>query len=67
MPDESRPRAEPGHFLSEAVGTGADPARVCPSCGKDFRHWHVENYDPIWRDGDVVCECGTRIRGYDAG
>jgi len=55
---------EPGHILAEAL---AKEAPVCPSCGKDHRHWHVENYDPIWRDGDVVCECGQRIRMYDAG
>lgn len=28
----------------------------------------VINYDPIWRDGDVICEdCGKHIRTYDAG
>lgn len=54
-----------GHILNEAL----NPANrhACPTCGKDWRHWHVEHYDPIWQDGDVVCECGTRIRGYDAG
>jgi hypothetical protein len=57
---------EPGHILNEAWNP-KNAEKVCPTCGKDFRHWHVENYDPIWMDGDVVCECGTRIRGYDAG
>jgi hypothetical protein len=55
---------EPGHILAEAF---SDAPKLCPKCGKDYRHWHVENYDPIWRDGDVVCECGQRVRGYDAG
>ena len=58
---------EPGHMLAEAFQLTSDHPKVCPSCGKDFRHWHVENYDPIWRDGDVVCECGQRVRSYDAG
>lgn len=60
-------RDEPGHILAEAFALPSDHPKVCPSCGLDFRHWHVENYDPIWRDGDVVCECGQRVRGYDAG
>jgi hypothetical protein len=57
---------EPGHILNEAINP-AHATRVCPTCAKDHRHWHVENYDEIWRQGDVVCECGTRIRAYDAG
>jgi hypothetical protein len=57
--------SEPGHILNE--GWNEKNRRPCPKCGKDWRHWHVENYDPIWQDGDVVCECGQRIRGYDAG
>lgn len=41
-------------------------SQKCPQCGgDDFR---VENYDPIWRDGDVMCnKCDIRVRGYDAG
>ena len=28
----------------------------------------VINYDPVWRDGDVVCvDCGKHIRSFDAG
>lgn len=28
----------------------------------------LENYDPIWHDGDIVCaDCGKHIRSYDAG
>jgi hypothetical protein len=56
---------EPGHILNEAWNPKND--KPCPSCGKNYTHWRVENYDPIWHDGDVVCECGQRIRGYDAG
>lgn len=62
MPDKP---LEPGHLLAEARRDGPTP--VCPRCGLDFRHWHVENYDEMWRDGDVVCACGQFIRGYDAG
>jgi hypothetical protein len=55
-----------GHILNEALNP-AHADRVCPACGKDYRHWRVENYDEMWRDGDVVCECGARVRRYDAG
>lgn len=58
-------KTEPGHILNEAHNP--QNRRACPRCGKDFRHWHVEDYDPIWRDGKVVCECGQFIRDYDAG
>lgn len=57
---------EPGHILAEALKPDGEK-KVCPKCGKDFRHWHVEDYDEIWRDGKVVCECGQFIRDYDAG
>ena len=62
-------KAEPdtmGHILNEAINP-AHRQRVCPKCGKDYRFWRVENYSEMWHDGDVVCECGTRVRGYDAG
>lgn len=64
MPDD----LEPGHLLNEAFNP-ANAGRVCPNpaCGKDYHHWHVEDYDEVWRDGKVVCECGTFIRDYDAG
>jgi hypothetical protein len=56
---------EPGHILNEAINPQhAD--RRCPQCGSDYTHWHVENYDPIWQMGDVVCQCGARVRTYDA-
>lgn len=54
------------HMLNEALEP-SNVGRVCPNCGKDHWHWHVENYDEVWRDGDVVCVCGTRVRSYDAG
>lgn len=38
----------------------------CPSCGSPPSEHHVENYDPMWRDGDVICKCGTKVRDYDA-
>ena len=28
---------------------------------------HVEDYDPLWRDGNLVCENGHFIRVWDAG
>ena len=58
--------SQPGHILNERFNDD-NAKKVCPKCGLDYRHWHVINYDPVWRDGDVVCECGERIRGYDAG
>lgn len=64
------PETRIGHILAEdlaALGKDPKPRPVCPKCGKDSRHWHVENYNEIWRDGDVVCECGQFIRDYDAG
>jgi len=52
------------HMIST---TGGNPTE-CPNCGATPDKWTVENYDPMWRDGDVVCTvCRTRIRGYDAG
>jgi len=39
---------------------------TCPECG-GFR-CHVENHDPMWGDGDVVCSnCETYIRMFDSG
>lgn len=57
---------EPNHMLNEAINP-ENAKRVCPLCGKDFRFWMVIDYDPVWRDGKVVCECGAFIRYYDAG
>jgi hypothetical protein len=38
----------------------------CPECLST--NCHVEDYDITWQDGEVVCsDCGTYIRGYDAG
>jgi hypothetical protein len=48
-----------GHMLADVN---------CPHCGAPNTEHRVENYDPIWRDGDVVCtRCGGYVRGYDAG
>lgn len=49
-----------GHILSPNTEN-------CPKCGADPSTFTVKNYDPIWRDGDVMCKCGHRVRGYDAG
>lgn len=38
----------------------------CPQCGSE--NTKVENYDAMWHDGDLVCQdCGTFVRGWDAG
>ena len=38
----------------------------CPECGSDDST--VVDYDPMWHDGDVVCNrCNTYIRAWDAG
>lgn len=38
----------------------------CPECQSS--DVEVVDYDPMWRDGDVVCKrCHTYVRGYDAG
>lgn len=42
------------------------PNKNCPKCGAGPDKQHIENYDPIWKDGDVVCECGTKVRNWDA-
>lgn len=40
----------------------------CPKCDSPPNHHEVRNYDEMWRDGDVHCkDCGTYVRGYDAG
>ena len=39
---------------------------TCDNC--DSTDTEVRNYDPVWRDGDVMCNnCGGYVRGYDAG
>jgi hypothetical protein len=39
---------------------------TCPECRST--NTKVDNYDDMWRDGDVVCvDCGTYVRMYDAG
>ena len=52
---------EPGHILAEAMQT-TGTKKTCSACGGDHTHWHVHDYDPIWREGKVICECGTFIR-----
>lgn len=38
----------------------------CAQCGST--ELRLENYDDVWRDGDVVCaRCDCYVRGYDAG
>lgn len=38
----------------------------CPDCGHDKTI--LVNYDPLWRDGDIVCAmCNKHVRNYDAG
>lgn len=40
---------------------------VCPDCLEN-EVGVLENYDPMWHDGDINCkQCGTYIRMYDAG
>ena len=37
-------------------------------CKKEDQKPIVINYDPMWRDGEVVCDkCKSLIRDYDAG
>lgn len=38
---------------------------TCADCGST--NVYVENYDMRWQDGDVMCDNGHRVRGYDAG
>lgn len=39
---------------------------TCPEC--QSRNNSVHNYSMMWGDGDVVCDdCGTYVRGFDAG
>lgn len=40
----------------------------CPGCLSGPRDQEVRDYDPMWKDGNVVClKCGTKVRDYDAG
>jgi hypothetical protein len=60
------------HLLAEDIANLGKPnsekkQAVCPACGKDSSHWTIKDYDEMWRDGKVVCECGQFIRYYDAG
>ena len=68
MPDDP-PRLVDGGAdggIGHLINTKRNP--TCPHCGADAAHFHVENYDPIWMDGDVMCgKCGKRVRTYDAG
>jgi len=52
-----------GHIISTE---GGNP-KVCPKCGKGPGYWEVRNYDMMWHDGEIYCECGEYIRRYDAG
>lgn len=39
---------------------------MCPECQSE--NTACENYDPMWHDGDVICQdCRTYVRGFDAG
>lgn len=39
---------------------------TCPECGST--NTEVENFDELWRDGDVICQdCRTYVRMFDAG
>jgi len=51
---------EPTHGLAEASPN-------CPKCDSPPEKHKVENYDPMWQDGDVICtKCETKVRNYDA-
>lgn len=40
----------------------------CPKCGSSPRRHEIRNYSMMWHDGDIHCiDCGTYVRGYDAG
>lgn len=38
---------------------------TCSECGST--KLETRNYNIIWKDGDVYCENGHYVRGYDAG
>ena len=68
MSDFALKAGKPGSMMNHGINVGPGNPQKCPKCGSGPEDWDVENYDPIWRDGDVVCQkCRTRIRGYDAG
>lgn len=59
-----------GHWFAEdlaRLGNPDAPKPVCPQCGLDSSHWELVDYDEMWRDGKIICECGHLIRYYDAG
>ncbi|MCR4306598.1 MAG: hypothetical protein NUV42_01380 [Candidatus Yonathbacteria bacterium] len=49
-----------GHLLAES-------SPDCPKCGAPPNKHHVKDYDPVWQDGKVMCECGTLVRYYNGG
>ena len=53
----------PFHLISTA---GGNP-KVCKNCGAGPEKWEIRNYDMLWRDGEIYCQCGQYIRMYDAG
>ncbi len=56
------------------TGHGINPYRACPECGST-EHLSLENYDEMWRDGDIFCmnrqahesKDKVFVRFYDAG
>ena len=50
-----------GHVLAEN-------SPDCPRCDAPPADHHVEDYDPMWQDGKVVCtKCGHFVRNYNGG
>ena len=52
-----------GHLISMAPGH----PQKCPKCGAGPDKWEIRDYDMLWHDGEIYCECGQYIRMYDAG
>jgi len=60
-PDHSVPTVATLYGLQQSF------RNVCPSC-LTSKFAKLENHDPMWGDGDVVCQfCGTKIRNWDSG
>ena len=66
MPDDKLPFVNGGAHGGVGHLINTTRAAVCPHCGADASHFHVENYDPIWMDGDEM-RAGQRRRGSATG
>jgi hypothetical protein len=48
---------------NDNLNCGCNKQKIC-----EHKNQTVTNYNPMWKDGDVICkDCGKFIRTWDAG